>query len=79
MKRVKAACICQTLHFMLKEELDRDYALALVKREVAQYKKWLEQGSSKYKIVEEASQEDGSVVLKVIRQYNSTPVGNYLD
>lgn len=36
MKRVKAACICQTLHFMLKEELDRDYALALVKREVAQ-------------------------------------------
>ena len=79
MKRVKAACICQTLHFMLKEELDRDYALALVKREVAHYKKWLEQGSSKYKIVEETLQEDGSVVLKVIRQYNSTPVGNYLD
>ena len=79
MKRVKAACICQTLHFMLKEELDRDYALALVKREIAQYKKWLEQGSCKYKIVEETPQEDGSVVLKVIRQYNSTPVGNYLD
>ncbi len=79
MKRVKAACICQTLHFMLKEELDRDYALALVKREVAQYKKWLEQDSSKYRIVEETRQEDGSVIIKVIRQYNAVPVGNYLD
>lgn len=79
MKRVKAAYICQTIHFMLKEDMSRDYALSLVKREVEQYKKWLEQGSSKYKIVEEAPQEDGSVVLKVIRQYNSTPVGNYLD
>ena len=24
MKRVKAACICQTLHFMLKEDLAHD-------------------------------------------------------
>lgn len=38
MKRVKAACICQTLHFMLKEDVSRDYALSLVKREVEQYK-----------------------------------------
>ncbi len=79
MKRVKAACICQTLHFMLKEDLGRDYAQSLVKREVEQYKKWLEQGSSKYKIVEETRQEDGSVIIKVIRQYNAVPVGDYLD
>ena len=25
MKRVKAACICQTLHFMLKDDLGHDY------------------------------------------------------
>ena len=79
MKRVKAACICQTLHFMLKEDVSRGYALSLVKREVEQYKKWLEQGSSKYRIVEETRQEDGSVIIKVIRQYNAVPVGNYLD
>ena len=29
MKRVKAACICQTLHFMLKEEIDHDLAVKL--------------------------------------------------
>ncbi len=39
MKRVKAACICQTLHFMLKEDIGHDYAVSLVKQEVAQYKK----------------------------------------
>ena len=27
MKRVKAACICQTLHFMLKDDLGHDYAV----------------------------------------------------
>ncbi len=31
MKRVKAACICQTLHFMLKDDLGHDYAVKLVK------------------------------------------------
>ena len=34
MKRVKAACICQTLHFMLKDDLGHDYAVKLVKEEV---------------------------------------------
>ena len=42
MKRVKAACICQTLHFMLKEDIGHDYAVSLVKQEVAQYKKGLD-------------------------------------
>ncbi len=31
MKRVKAACICQTLHFILKEDVVHDYAVSLVK------------------------------------------------
>ena len=39
MKRVKAACLCQTLHFMLKEDMAHDYAVSLVKQEVEQYKK----------------------------------------
>ena len=30
MKRVKAACICQTLHFQLKEDVGHDYAVSLV-------------------------------------------------
>ena len=31
MKRIKEACICQTLHFMLKEDVGHDYAVKLVK------------------------------------------------
>ncbi|MGN0406430.1 MAG: hypothetical protein ACI4F1_14500 [Bariatricus sp.] len=78
MKRVKAACICQTLHFMLKEDAERDYALRLVQEEVQHYKKNLERRGTQFKIVEEALQEDGSVVIKIIKQYNQSPVGDYL-
>lgn len=78
MKRVKAACICQTLHFMLKEDVEHDYAVAQVKREVEQYKQGLERNHTKYKIVEQKEQTDGSIMLKVIKQYNSSPVGDYL-
>ena len=38
MKRVKAACICQTLHFQLKEDVEHNYAVKLVREEVAHYK-----------------------------------------
>ena len=79
MKRVKAACICQTLHFMLKEDIGHDYAVSLVKQEVESYKKSLERNRTLYKIVDEATQPDGSIMLKVIKQYNASPVGDYLD
>lgn len=79
MKRVKAACICQTLHFMLKEDVAHDYAVRLVQDEVAHYKKNLERNHTRYKIVEETEQPDGSILVKVIKQYNTSPVGDYLD
>ncbi len=79
MKRIKAACICQTLHFMLKEDVGHDYAVNLVKQEVAHYKEGLDRNHTQYKIVEETAQPDGSILLKVIKQYNSSPVGDYLD
>ncbi|MDD5864482.1 MAG: hypothetical protein PUD80_07605 [Firmicutes bacterium] len=78
MKRVKAACICQTLHFMLKEDIDHDFAVKLVKEEVEHYKKNLDRNRTQYRIVEETEQPDGSVMVKVIKQYNASPVGNYL-
>ena len=79
MKRVKAACICQTLHFMLKEDAEHDWAVQQVAQEVAQYKRNLERNRTQYKILEETQQPDGSIVVKVIKQYNNSPVGNYLD
>lgn len=79
MKRVKAACICQTLHFMLKDGMTGDFAAKQVREEVAQYKKNLEKNRTQYKIVDESVCEDGSIILKVIKQYNTSPVGDYLD
>ena len=79
MKRVKAACICQTLHFMLKDDLGHDYAVKLVKEEVEKYKASLDKNRTKYKIVSEETQSDGSVMIKIIKQYTTSPVGDYLD
>ena len=79
MKRVKAACICQTLHFMLKEGVDQALGAKLVQEDVAHYKKTLDRNRTQYRIVEETLQPDGSVILKIIKQYNQSPVGDYLN
>lgn len=79
MKRVKAACIVQTLHFLLKEDVGREYAIKLVNEEVRKYKESLDKNNTKYKILSETTQDDGSVVIEIKKQYNTSPVGNYLD
>ena len=78
MKRIKAACIYQTLHFQLKEDLEHSIAVRLVREEVEHYKQALERNRTRYKIVDEAEQEDGSVVIRIIKQYHRSPVGDYL-
>ena len=48
MKRVKAACICQTLHFLRKEELGQTEAS--VQEEVERYKQSLDKSRTQKKI-----------------------------
>lgn len=79
MKRVKAACICQTLHFLIKEDLPHETAVELVRKEVEQYRSELERRQTRYRIVEQSDEPDGSILLKIIKQYNTTPVGDYLN
>lgn len=79
MKRVKAACITQTLHFMLKEDAEHNYAVRMVEEEVKKYKNGLDRSGTKYKILSENKQEDGSVIMEIKKQYNTSPVGNYMD
>lgn len=79
MKRVKAACITQTLHFLLKEDIAQDYAKKLVEEEVKKYKAGLDKTGTKYKILSEETQADGSIVMEIKKQYNTSPVGSYLD
>jgi hypothetical protein len=79
MKRIKAACIRQMLHFMLKEDLGHDDARKMVQEEVKRYKAGLDRNKTKYRIISEKELEDGSIMIEIIKQYNTSPVGDYLD
>lgn len=72
MKRVKAACILQTLVFAQKPEMgySKDRALAINKEEIEHYKATLERARTRYQIVDTVEQEDGSIVVHVRKQYN---------
>ena len=69
----------QTLHFMLKEDVEKDYAAKLVNEEVERYKKHLDRSGTQYRILSEKTQSDGSVMIEIKKQYNTSPVGQYLD
>lgn len=79
MKRIKYACLEQMIHFQLKEDLGRDLAVRAVREELTAYKNQLDRKQTKYKIEEEAEQADGSIILRIKRQYNDYNVGDYLD
>ena len=79
MKRVKAACITQTLHFLLKEDVGQEYAKKLITEEVKKYQDSLDKNKTQYKILSEETQADGSVIIEIKKQYNTSPVGHYLD
>ena len=48
-------------------------------QECEKYKAQLEKGGTKYKILSEKTNEDGSIVIEIKKQYNSSPVGEYLN
>ncbi len=80
MKRVKTACILQTLVFSQKPEMgySKESALKINQEEIERYKKNLERTRTKYQIVDTVEQSDGSVILRVRKQYNDrTDVSEY--
>lgn len=79
MKRVIAACLEQTLHFQLKEGVAQELARELVRQEYAAYRTRMDRQRTRYRILEEVEQPDGSLVIRLKRQNNTQPVGSYLD
>lgn len=79
MKRIKAECLEQTLHFTLKDGLPPEEAKQQVRQEYETYKTQLERRGVLYKVLGENEQPDGSIVIQVKRQNNFHPVGRYLD
>lgn len=72
MRRIKSACIMQTLifmqdpeaHYSVEEELERNRA------ELDGYKKKLEDASVRYLITDVREKDNGHVVVRVRKQYN---------
>lgn len=82
MKRIKAACVFQTLVFAQKPDCDlgTEVQAKLNREDVEKYKNSLERAHTRYRIVEESALPDGSVVVKVRKQYSdSADVGEYFD
>ena len=66
MKRIKNACLLQTVKFELREELE-SYKSALTKKK------------TKYVIEDEQTQADGSIMIRLKRQYNNYDTGDYFN
>ena len=78
MKRIKAACITQTLCFFNHDQETTEYAKRAIVQEYEKFKSQLEKSGAKYKILSEKTNEDGSIVIEIKKQYNTSPVGEYL-
>lgn len=72
MKRIKAACILQTLVFSQKEDcgLCRAQQLEANRAEAARYKTTMDRNRTRYQILEQTEQSDGSVLVRVRKQYS---------
>ena len=75
MKRIKFACLEQTLHFYVQDTT----AIRTAKDEFEMYKKKLEHTKTAYKVLSEEPQPDGSLIVRLKKQYNSYDCGTYLD
>lgn len=60
-------------------EKTTEYAKKAIVQECEKYKAQLEKSGTKYKILSEKTNEDGSIVIEIKKQYNSSPVGGYLN
>lgn len=69
---MKAACILQTLIFTQKDDcgLTIEQQRELNHNEIERYKAAMERSRIRYQIAEETEQNDGSVVVRVRKQYN---------
>lgn len=72
MKRIRAACIQQTLAFSQKEDLGltRQQILEMNRAEAEKYCANLIRDGIRHQIVSDTEEPDGTVVLHIRRQYN---------
>ena len=66
MKRIVSACLQQTQRF----ESETDYQ---------SYLRTLQRKHIKYRLLEKETEQDGSVSIRILREYNGYPIGDYFE
>lgn len=79
MKRIKAAVLEQLVHFQLKDGDTSKEAVYAVQQELKKYKEPLDRTGTKYVILGEETQPDGSIILHIKKQNGVQPVGSFLN
>ena len=78
MKRIQSACLEQTILFTANDALNPGQAAQAARQEVEHYKASPTRRQTAYRIEEELPRPDGSILVKLKRQYNAYPCGDYL-
>lgn len=83
MKRIKSACIQQTITFFQNNPepgVSKETLLELTRKEVERYEAGLKRNGTKYQILDTTEQEDGSILIHIKKQYNDRiDVSEYFD
>ncbi|MBE5786813.1 MAG: hypothetical protein E7324_04650 [Clostridiales bacterium] len=78
MKRIANACLEQTLVFSLKEKISPEADRKNLELEVNHYLRQLAKRSICYQLLMREEQDDGSIRLKIRKQYNNYPCQEYI-
>ena len=76
MKRIKSACLYQTVSFLLDPNVTRGEAIKKIESEISNYKA---KAGSSLQILKERKNDDGSIELEVRKKVHPYSIGNYFD
>ena len=79
MKRIQKSCLTQTVIFANHNGETTAYAHKLIEEGYKKYIKKLDVSRTKYQLLSEHKNDYGSIVIEIKKQYNNSPVGDYLN
>lgn len=79
MKRIQAACLLQTVRFQSKDPVPTELSRRQLREEYEAYKALMTRHGTNFKILEESVEPDGTIIVKLKKQNNSQPIGDYFD
>ena len=72
MKRITSACLEQTIRF-------DTYNDAKPEEDLKKFLELLDRRRTKYQLVDQQKQEDGSIIIRLKKQYNAYKTDGYID